>query len=206
MPFLDRAWTRGVEHIVFLSVAGADTNRWVPHHAVEQHLMNSERSWTLLRPGFFAQNLQDAYRRDIVEDDRLHVPAGRARVAFVDVADVAEVAASAFADPAAHRGRSHLLTGGEALTFDEVANVLTQHLGRSIRYEAASLPGYARHLRRDRGLPWAQIAVQTVLHVGLRLGQGETIDPTLQTLLGRRPRTVNEYVRDHAVLWRSPSV
>ena len=56
---------------------------------------------TLLRPGFFAQNLQDAYRRDIREEPRLHVPAGRGRVAFVDLRDPGEVAAMALIDPAA---------------------------------------------------------------------------------------------------------
>ncbi len=106
LPLVDAAAAGGVEHVVFLSVAGADTNRWIPHHAVEAHLRAGRVAWTLLRPGFFAQNLGDAYRRDIVEDDRLYVPAGDGAAAFVDVRDVAEVAALAFAAPDAHRGRA----------------------------------------------------------------------------------------------------
>jgi uncharacterized protein YbjT (DUF2867 family) len=38
--------------------------KWVPHRKVELHLLGSGGSFTLLRPGFFAQNLGDAYRRD----------------------------------------------------------------------------------------------------------------------------------------------
>ncbi len=199
-PFLDRAWAAGVEHVVFLSVAGADTNRWVPHHSVERHLIESNQSWTILRPGFFAQNLVDAYRRDILEDDRLYVPAGQGAVAFVDLHDIGDLAADIFEAPAPHRRRAYTLTGPEALTFDEVARILTAALGRPIGYEPASVLGYARHLHR-RGLPVAQVAVQCVLHVGLRFGQAATVDPTLRELLGRPPRTVADMVRDHASVW-----
>jgi uncharacterized protein YbjT (DUF2867 family) len=64
---------------------GAEPKRWASHHAVEQHLLRSGVSYTLLRPGFFAQNLGDAYRHDIRERSEIVVPAGRGRVAFVDV-------------------------------------------------------------------------------------------------------------------------
>jgi uncharacterized protein YbjT (DUF2867 family) len=197
---VDAAVAAGVEHVVFLSVVGAGRNPVVPHHRVERHLRGAGVGWTFLRPSFFAQNVGDAYRRDVREDDRLFVPAGDARVAFVDVRDVGEVAAAALAVPAAHRGRAYDLTGPAAVTFAEVARLLTAVLGRPVRYEPATAAGYVRHLRA-RGLPAAQAAVQTVLHAGLRRGQAERVDPTLGRLLGRPPRTVAQYLRDHAGLW-----
>ncbi|MCP3144470.1 SDR family oxidoreductase [Pyxidicoccus xibeiensis] len=202
---VDVAVTSGVRHIVFLSVAGADTNPRIPHHAVERHLAQSGTQWTLLRPGFFAQNLGGAYLRDIVEDRRIYVPAGRGSVAFVDVRDVAEVAARVFAAPEAHAGKAYTLTGPESLTFLEVAETLTERLGSHVRYQPASVPGYMAHLWR-RGLPAAQVLVQTMLHAGLRNGQAEKVDPTLARLLGHPARTLPDYVRDHASLWsRTPA-
>ncbi len=196
----DAALAAGVEHVVFSSVAGADSNRVVPHHRVETHLREHAPSWTILRPGFFAQNLTDAYRRDIVADDRILLPAGHGRVAFVDTDDIGAVAGAVFADPAPHRGRGYTLTGPRAVGFDEVAGVLTEALGRTIRYEPASVLGYARHLHRQ-GLPLAQVAVQTVLHTGLRRGDAEAVDPTLPRLLGRPARTIGDYVRHHVATW-----
>lgn len=193
-PFVDAAYRAGAGHIVFLSVAGADRMRWVPHRAVELHLAASGDAWTCLRPGFFAQNLEDAYRRDIVEDGRLYVPAGRGRVAFFDVADAGEVTARVLAEPEAFRGRSLTLTGPAALTFDEVAGLLTRALGRTIRYVPASVLGYAWHLWRRRGLPWMQILVQIVLHVGLRRGDAEAVDPTVRAVLGRDPTPMEGYL------------
>lgn len=183
-------------------MAGAEHNPILPHHRAEAHLRNSSVGWTILRPGFVAQNLGRAYRRDIVEDDRLHVPAGGGRVAFVDTRDLGEVAALAFADPATHRGRGHTLTSGEALISDDLADVLSEALDRPIRYDPATVLGYASHLRRgQQGV--VQTLVQTVLHVGLRPGDAETIDPTTRELLGRAPRTLRQYVRDHISLFQA---
>jgi len=199
-PFLDVARDEGVRQVVFVSVAGAAENPLVPHHAVEQHLLRGPEGWTIVRPGFFAQNLGDAYRDDIVQDSRLFVPAGAGRAAFVDVRDVAQVAVDALIAPASHRGQAYTLTGPEALSFSDVAGILSSELSRTILYRPATIASYFLHLRR-RGLPYGQVLVQTVLHVGLRFGQAASVDPTLESLLGHRPRTLPEYVRDHRSLW-----
>ena len=203
LPFIDAALQHGVKHIVFLSCAGAATNKLVPHHAVEQHLAARDANHTLLRPGFFSQNLGAAYRDDLANESRLFLPAGKGRVAFVDIRDVAELAAIILDDPVPHRGAAYTCTGPEAFSFEEAARLMTDVIRRPIRYESASIAGYVRHLHLQ-GLPLAQIAVQTVLHVGLRFGQSEKIDPTLERMLGRRPRTLATYVRESAELWTPP--
>lgn len=204
-PFVTAAYASGVQHIVFLSVAGADRMKWVPHRKVELHLMKSGSGWTVLRPGFFAQNLQDAYRQDILEDNRIYVPAAQGRVAFVDVKDVAAVAARVFDTPEAFREQALTLTGPEAIPFGVAATALSSALGRPIRYQPASIPGYVWHLRSRRHLPWMQILIQTILHVGLRGGDAETVSPTIEQLLQRRPRTLAEYVQESAAVWSPAS-
>ncbi len=198
---IDIACDRGVRHIVFLSVAGAAKNVLVPHHAVEAHLMNASCGWTILRPGFFAQNLGDAYRTDILLDRRIFVPAGSGRAAFVDVRDVAEVAARVFLAPSRHDHEAYTLTGPEAVSFADAARFLSEVIGATIRYEPATLLGYIRHLRA-RGLPLGQVLVQTVLHFGLRFGQAARVDPTLERLLERPSHSLRDYVRAHATTWR----
>ncbi len=201
-PFIDEAYAAGVKHVVFLSVSGAERMAWVPHRKVERHLEATANGWTILRPGFFAQNLQDAYRRDIVEDGRLYVPAGSGQVAFVDARDIGEVAATVLGDPSSFLRRALTLTGPEAITFEQVAEVLTAALGTSIRYESASLSGYAWHLRARRGMAWAQVAVQTYLHWGLRRGDASVVEPTVERLLQRPAGTLSAYVARSISLWR----
>lgn len=202
-PFIDAAFAAGVRHLVFLSVAGADTMKWVPHRKVELHLQASGNRWTVLRPGFFAQNLQDAYLKDITEDGRIYVPAGKGRVAFIDVSDVGAVTAQVLLEPERFERQALTLTGPVALTFEQVASTLEHALGRPVRYEAASMWGYARHLRKARRMPWMQIVIQTILHVGLRSGDAEKVEPTVEALLGRPPHSMQEYVERSVASWRA---
>lgn len=201
-PFVDFARTRGVKHVVFLSVQGAESRPRIPHHAVEKHLEASGDDWTFLRPGFFAQNFSDAYLRDIVEDNRVYVPAGNGKVAFVDVRDIGMVAALAFEHPEAHRRKAYRLTGPRTFTFDEAAVLLTEASGRLIKYVPANLAAYPLHLitRRDAGL--MQAIVWTVLHQGLRHGEAAIVDPQLEHLLGTPSRDLSDFVRDHASDWQ----
>ena len=195
-PTLNRSVEAGVKHVVLSSVAGAESDHIVPHHRVEKHLLASGLEWTMLRPGFFSQNIGSAYRQDIVEDDRIFIPAGEGQVAFIDARDIGKVAALVLTQEG-HRGQAYHLTGPQAMTIDEVAAVMSDVLGRPIRYELASALGYFRHLRRQ-GLVVAQAAVQAILHVGLRKGDAEPVTDTVERLLGRPARTVREYVTDHA--------
>ncbi|CAN5924463.1 NAD(P)H-binding protein [soil metagenome] len=201
-PFVDFARARGVVHVVFLSVQGAESRPRIPHHAVEKHLERSGDDWTFLRPGFFAQNFSGAYRRDVVEDDRIYVPAGDGEVAFVDARDLGLVAARVFQDPAPHRGQGYRLTGPRCFTFHQAAALLTEVTGRPIRYVPASMVGYAWHLVARRRLALMQAAIQTYLHVGLRKGDAAVVDPLLGELLGQPARDLERFLRDSPELWR----
>jgi uncharacterized protein YbjT (DUF2867 family) len=204
-PTLNRLITvaveRGVRHIIFLSVAGAETNKIVPHHLVETHLAQSGINHTILRPGFFANNLGDAYREDIRTDDRLFVPAGTGRVAFIDARDIAAIVAMIAQDPDEHVGKGYTLTGSVSYSFKDAAALLSACLNRSITYTPASIVGYFQHLRR-RGLPIPQVLVQLILHVGLRKGSAALVDPTLARLLGRNANTLEDYITSHQKLWQ----
>jgi len=46
------------------------------------------------------------------------------------------------------------------------------------------------------------IAVQTILHVGLRRGDAETVAPTTQQLLGRPATPLADFIATHTDRWR----
>jgi uncharacterized protein YbjT (DUF2867 family) len=202
--FLDAAERLGVRHVVFSSVAGADEKTWLPHAKIEQHLSTRSLERTLLRPGFFLQNLETAYRVDIKRDDRLYVPAADAEVAWIDTRDIGEAAAVCLLDPDAHAGQAYHLTGEETRTFGEIADLLTEVLGRPIRYQPASVGGYAFHLLVRHQMSVVQTLVQTYLHTDLRRGTASVVTPDLPRLLGRSPRTARRYIQDHAHVWAKP--
>ena len=163
--------------------------------------MEGPTDWSIPRPGFFAQNLGGPYRQDVREDSRIYLPAGHARVAFLDVRDLGKIAVMIVAAPDGHLGRAWTLTGLQSPSFDGVAQVLSKELGRPIHYEVASVVGYLRPLRRQRCLGWGKALPYSWLHVGLRWGEGDRPTQDLADFLGRPPRTVRDYVRDHRALW-----
>ena len=101
-----------------------------------------------------------------------------------------------------HGGRAYSLTGPQELSLDEVATVFSEVLGRPVRYARPSLVGFFRHARRA-GAPAPLAAIMTSIGVVARLGYAKGVDPDLFRLLGRTPRSLTQFVRDHRAVWSS---
>lgn len=204
LPLVDAALAAGTSRVAFLSVQGAGRNRLLPHHAVEQHLVRTGCGWTSLRAGYFLQNLLTVHRAEIRDHDEIAVPAGRGRTAFVDTRDVAEAAALALTHPGEeHVRRAYELTGPEACTYEDVARVLTEVLGRPVRYVST---GPVEHWRRSRALrrPPGLALAMLVLYTTARLGLAAHLSPELEQVLGRRPRDLRQFAEDSAGAWARP--
>ena len=202
-PLVDAAVAAGCRHVVYLTVPGADRQKVVPHHGVERHIQASGAHHTFLRASFFMQNLHrrvSTHGVDIADHDEIFIPAGKGSTTFVDSRDVAEVARQALLDPAAHQDVAHTLTGAERLDFDQVAAILTEVLGRPIRYTHPSLPRFWARMRR-RGVGVDTIAFMSIVYTLTRTGRNEPMTQDLPRLLGRAPRTLREFAEDNRWRW-----
>ena len=202
VPSLEAAKAAGVRQVVFLSLQGAERNRLVPHAALESWLRSSGLDWTFVRASFFMQNLATTHLTDIRDRDEIMVPAGSGATAFVDAHDVGTVAARALIDPQRHRGLAWTPTGPNALTYTEVAHVLTDTLGRTIRYAEPGALRYAAHARNTLDLPWGMVAVTTAIYTVARVGRAGGITDDVHTVTGHRPRTFAEFAASNVHLWR----
>lgn len=198
-PVIDAAKQAGVEHIVFLSLLGAEKNPFVPHRHVEQYLEASGVPWTFLRAGFFMQNLSTTHRVDIRDYGDIFVPAGNSTTSFVDVRDVGAVAAKALLEDG-YRNKAYPLTGSEALSYADVAHILTAELGRPIHYPHPSVLAFAARMR-SRGMAWSFIAVMIGIYTTARLGLAGAVTPDTAHLLGRPPITVQQFAHDYRDCW-----
>ena len=199
-PALDAATARGVRHVVFLSIQGAERNRIVPHRKIEDHLRGSGLDWTFIRAAYFMQNLSTTHAADIRDRDEIYLPAGRgSRTAHVDVRDVATVAARALVEPG-HAGRAYTPTGPAALTYDECAAILSEVLGRPIRYADPTPWHYWRRMHR-RGMPAAMIAVTLGIYTAARFGLAAGLTDDVERVTGRRPIDFATFARDGRNAW-----
>lgn len=149
----------------------------------EQHLKASGVPFVILASGFYMTNALTAVR-----DRVLAAPAGSGALAMIDPRDVAAVGAIALTSEG-HAGRSYRLTGPEAITYADIAEVLgVQYVDvppEAARREldAAGLPGWlVDHLDRAFGL--------------IRAGaMAETTD-VVRAVTGREPRDFAAFARD----------
>jgi uncharacterized protein YbjT (DUF2867 family) len=134
--FIHIARNSGVKHIVKSSafVAGLTppVSFGVQLFDIEEQLKNSGMAWTILRPCMFMQNFPEMIR-PFASSYFLIGPFGSGRVSFIDVRDVASVAFNALVEPG-HENKTYELTGPEAITFKEVASILTSVLNQHVRY------------------------------------------------------------------------
>ena len=201
-PALRAAQRAGVQHVVFLSLLGAEQNPLVPHRWIEWYLQSLEMDWTFLRPSFFMQNLSTTHREEIRDRNEIFVPAGEGATSFIDARDIAAVAVRALTE-AGHENAAYALTGPEALTYAEVADVLSDVLGRPIRYRDPSLLDFVQRHLGER--PLGLVLVMAGIYLTARLGLAARTTPDVQRLLARPPTPFRQFAEDHQARWAPSS-
>mgnify|MGYP000190097452 CR=1 FL=1 len=192
-----RARAHGVRHIVFLSVQGAENNRFIPHHKIERRLMSSGVPYTMLRPAYFMQNFTSTLHDELARRHRIFLPAGNARFTLVDVGDIARVAARVLTQPGTqHHGQAYTLTSATPLNFQQMADQLTIGLGTPITYVSPGPWRFYRSLRGD-GHETGLILVMLLLHMLPRFTGTPPVTHTVAELTGRAPVEFAEFVAVH---------
>ena len=187
----------GVRHVVFLSVQGAENNRFIPHHQTEKLLRESGLAYTFLRPAYFMQNFITTLRADLVERHRIFLPAGRARFTLIDVRDIGDVAAAVLLDPGTrYHGQAYTLTAQYRLSFQQMADQLSAGLGRRIDYVSPSPWGFFLTKKRE-GLSPGFILIMVLLHYLPRFSAEPPLSTAVADITGRAPREFGQFVADY---------
>lgn len=185
-------------HIVKISGLGTGLDSAVSsglwHAQTEDQIARSGRPYTFLRPYFFMQNL--AFQLDSArKDGKVRAAVGQARIAMVDVADIAAVVASVLARKIEMENEIHALTGA-AHDYFEVAALFSELLGREVAYEQQTLDEVRQRLLQS-GQPEWHTDLVVAFHRAFREDGAAAVDPTVERALGRPPRTLRQCLEDH---------
>src|SRR5205085_2488222 len=131
--------------------------------------------FTELQPNSFMQNLF-LVASTIAAEGVFYEPAADARISHIDARDIAAVAVKALTE-AGHEGKTYLLTGPEALSFDAVAAKLSAALGKTVRYVSVAPADYRQGLLQY-GLPEWQADAVLALNAFYREGKGAVVTNT----------------------------
>jgi len=187
-----------VRHIVKLSAIGASPGSPVAlmreHHEVDEEVRKGPAGWTLLKPHLYMQNLLRAADA-VSHEGRLAAPMGHARFPLVDTRDVGAAAAVVLGNPAAHAGKAYALTGPVAHSYDDVAAAFAAVAGHAVAYEPVAPEDFQARLLAA-GIPdWRAF---DLAHIASAYGAAENaVSPDLPMLLGRKPRSLSEFLEDH---------
>lgn len=190
VPFIDRAIASGARSFVLLSSSAIEEGP-TGHGAVHAALRARAPGWTVLRPSWFMQNFFDSRHhlvQGIAANGRMVSATGRARVGFIDVADIAAVAVESLLTP----GQSApVLTGPEALSYDDVAAILSEALGRRIEHQAVSVEA-SRANMAAAGIPDAYAALLAGMEGVIAGGSEDRTTDAVLRITGRPPRSFRE--------------
>lgn len=191
-----RAEAMGVRRLVLLSGHGADT--WgdsdfgLDMLSAEDAVCGSALPWTVLRSANFDQNFDEENFHAPLVAGELALPAGAVPEPFIDIEDVAEVAATVLTEPDRHAGRVYELTGPRALTFAEATGIISLASGIPMSYTQVSAAVYTASLV-DQGL--SEDAAHGVAEMFVMMERGLIAGTTedAATVLGRPPGTFEDY-------------
>ncbi|MEU4895744.1 NmrA family NAD(P)-binding protein [Streptomyces sp. NPDC044780] len=187
LPFLQRARAAGTHRAVLLS-SSAIPEGGPAVGAVHQALPGLFEQWAVLRPSWFMQNFTGthAHAQSIREDGTIWTATGSGRVGFVDAEDIAAVAVAALTDE--HAPNTDLvLTGPEALGYDDIATILTEVTGRPVVHRRLSYEQLRDRLAAHTPVPFA--AMLAGLDRAIAEGAEDRVTDTVQRLTGRPARS-----------------
>lgn len=198
---LGAARDAGVRHVVRLSAAGADPNGQFQlvreHGEIEQAIERSGIGFTILQPTFFMDNLVNyGAAQTIAAQGRFFGSSGEGKAAFVSSLDVGAVAAAILQDPEPHAGKTYVLTGGEALSAQELASLVGELRGKPVGYVDLT-PEQHRAAFEQHGAPAWMIDGMIALEGVKRAGWAEAVSPVVEDILGRAPETYRAFLQRH---------
>jgi len=201
--FIEAAARAGVRHVVKFSAFGADAGApggfamW--HGQAEDLLKASGLAWTMLRPNFFMQNLL-GQAKQIASDGVIAQAAGDGRASFIDTRDIAAVAARTLTE-GGHEGQTYVLTGPEALSYDDVAAKLSRATGREIKYVPV-LSEQFRETALAAEMPEWFVAALERLNEVFASGEAAVVTDAVGRVGRKEPTTFDQFARDHAGAFR----
>ena len=153
-------------------------------------------AWSVVRCSWFAQNFSESFLLPFVLDGEIALPTADVPEPFVDVDDIADVVVAALTDDR-HAGQVYELTGPAALTFGEVADVLSAASGRQVRYTPVTIDEFVG-AAVAAGVPADEAGGLAALFTKILDGRNVEPQDGVRRALGRPARSFEQFATDAA--------
>lgn len=193
-PLIQSIADSGIQEIVFLSVQGAEKSKIIPHNKIEKLISDAGIPYVFLRPSYFMQNLTTTLLIDIQQKRKITLPAGNAKFNWIDIENIGEITAILFERFNEFRNQAIELTGYENLSFGTVVQLINTQIEEVITFENTNPIRFFR-IKKKEGLATGLILVMILLHFLPRFQPEPQISNFYEKLTGKKPTTLNEFVK-----------
>jgi NAD(P)H dehydrogenase (quinone) len=189
----------GIEHVVYTSFLNPVARHPVgaiatEHGETEDLLREGPLRWTILRNATFAE-LQIQPGALAVAGGKLYTNAGEGRLSYVSRRDVARVAATVLTS-GGHEGETYDVTAAEALSQHELAELLSEVSGRTVKLVPLGDRVLTWGLTRN-GAPKPVAKAIAAFGRAIREGYYEVVDPSAATITGHDPTSMRDVLIAH---------
>lgn len=195
---VEAAKRAGVKHIVRSSAQGANVDapitlgRW--HGTVEKIIEDSGIAWTFVQPASFFQNYL-GYADTIKTQNKFYAPLGDGKISYVDVRDIASVAAVALTEPD-QAGKKYVVTGGEILSNYDIAQIFSEVTGREIAYVDVAEDEARKQMLDSKTPEWLITTIMELNQIG-KAGYVAEVFPTIEQVTAKPPRKFRTFVEEN---------
>jgi uncharacterized protein YbjT (DUF2867 family) len=188
-PFIDFLKGKEIKRVVYVGSLGMEKMAELPFHVIlTEKLKRDGFDYTILKPSFFAQNFKNYEWENIVQRGILYSPAGNGKVAFVDVNDIATVAAKALTGDG-HGGKEYEITGPETLSYADAASILSEATNKQIVYPNPSPEEYTGALK-GAGAPDFIAPYMISVYSLIANNEVNIVSPVVEALTGKKPTSL----------------
>lgn len=198
-PILEIARKRGVQRFVLLSASSLEAGAPMMGQ-IHAYLRDEVPEWTVLRPTWFMQNFSEQQHLEtILNEDAIYSATGAGRIGFIDAADIAKAAVSALLAETSWN-RDFILTGPETLSYADVADKISDVIGREIKHIILTTSELAERYVRG-GLDEAYARILAEMDARISEGSEDRLSDGVFALTGQSPTSASEFIRAHKNAW-----
>lgn len=198
-PLIQEAKRRGLKKVVLMTAMGANASDATPFRKAEIELEKSGLNYNIIRPNWFMQNFSTFFIQSIKAQGKILLPAGTAKVSFIDARDISAVAAKLLTSEE-FNNKDFDLSGPEAVDHAAVAAAISKASGEAVTYQDIA-PGDMRKGLLGAGLPPDYVDFMLLIFGFLKEGYNAGVTDAVKKITGQAPRTLSAYATEFSSHW-----
>ncbi len=191
----------GVKHIIYTSFQRKNETDTSPIAVVATSHLNTEKAilasgltYTILQHGIYMDMLPMFMGEQVLETGTIYLPAGNAPVSFTLREDMANVAVEVLTGNG-HENKVYEIANEEAVSFGEIANMMTDQTGKKIIYQSPSTDEYLQVLHKA-GVPNEFAEMFAGFAGAFKEGEFTNTSDNIRKITGKKPVSVEKYLAE----------